>query len=177
MAIAVVFRLAFILEGVPMQRSFLAFAIAAAILLTTVPVIAGQRARGATKPNPARPSAVRVALSPVQQAIYRNTVLADTVRVRLPQGTDLLAAAGGFRRLELFVATVHASNNLFVPFSELKRRIVNDGMTLGQAIQDLRPKSRYWSEARRAEDDAAAVIRTSEAVVLAAERRPFDSPR
>jgi hypothetical protein len=177
MALAVVFRLAFILEGVPMQRSRLAFAIAAAILLTTVPIIAGQRARSVTKPNPARQSTVRVALSPVQQALSRNTVLADTLRVRLPQGTDMLAAAAGFRRLELFVATLHASNNLVIPFVELKRRIVNDGMTLGQAIQDIRPKSRYWSEARRAEDDAASMIRTSEAVVLASERRPLDSPR
>jgi hypothetical protein len=162
-----------------MQRSFLAFAIAAAILLTTVPVIAGQRASGATKASPVRrPQAtVRVVLSPAQQALYRNTVLADTLRVRLPQGTDMLAAAGGFRRLELFVATVHASNNLVVPFFELKRRIVNDGMTLGQAIQDIRPKCRYWSEAQRAEDDAAAMIRTSEAVVLASERRPVDSRR
>ena len=73
-----------------MQRSLLAFAIAAAILLTTVPVI-GQRASGATK--------ARVALSPAQQALSRNSVLADTLRVRLPEGTDLLAAAGGFRRL------------------------------------------------------------------------------
>ena len=155
-----------------MQRSLLAFAIAAAILLTTVPVIAGQRASGATKANPARRPIVRVALSPAQQALYGNNVLADTLRVRLPQGTDMLAAAGGFRRLELFVATVHASNNLDIPFFELKRRIVNDGMTLGQAIQDIRPKSRYWFEARRAEDDAAESIRMSEAIVLAAERRP-----
>jgi hypothetical protein len=160
-----------------MQRSLLAFAIAAAILLTTVPVIAGQRASGPTKTSPARRPSVRVALSPAQQALYRNIVLTDTLRVRLPQGTDLHAAAGGFRRLELFVATVHASNNLDVPFFELKRRIVNDGMTLGQAIQDIRPKSRYWTEARRAEDDAAAMIRTSEAVILASERTPFDSRR
>ena len=160
-----------------MQRSVLAFAIAAAILLTTVPVFAGQRASGATKASPARQPAVRAALSPAQQALYRNAVLTDTLRVRLPEGTDMLAAAGGFRRLELFVATVHASNNLTVPFFELKRRIVNDGMTLGQAIQDIRPKSRYWFEARRAEDDAAAMIRTSEAVVLAAERRPLDPRR
>ena len=159
-----------------MQRSLLAFAIAAAILLTTVPVIAGQRASGATKASPERRPSVRV-LSPAQQALYRNIVLADTLRVRLPQGTDMLAAAGGFRRLELFVATVHASNNLVIPFFELKRRIVNDGMTLGQAIQDMRPKSRYWFEARRAEDDAAAMIRMSEAVVLASEHRPFDSRR
>jgi hypothetical protein len=160
-----------------MQRSLLAFAIAAAILLTTVPVIAGQRASGATKASPERRPSVRVVLSPAQQALYRNIVLADTLRVRLPQGTDMLAAAGGFRRLELFVATVHASNNLVIPFFELKRRIVNDGMTLGQAIQDMRPKSRYWFEARRAEDDAAAMIRMSEAVVLASEHRPFDSRR
>ena len=159
-----------------MQRSLLAFAIAAAILLTTVPVI-GQRAGSATKASPGRPPSSRVALSPAQQALYRNSVLADTLRVRLPEGTDLFAAAGGFRRLELFVATIHASNNLVIPFFELKRRIVNDGMTLGQAIQDIRPKSRYWSEARRAEDDAAAMIRTSEAVVLASERRPIDSRR
>ena len=160
-----------------MQRSLLAFAIAAAILLTTVPVIAGQRASGATKASAVRRPTVRVVLSPAQQALYRNTVLADTLRVRLPQGTDLLAAAGGFRRLELFVAAVHASNNLVVPFIELKRRIVNDGMTLGQAIQDIRPKCRYWSEAQRAEDDAAAMIRTSEAVVLASEHKPVDSRR
>jgi hypothetical protein len=155
-----------------MQRSLLAFAIAAAILLTTVPVIGGQRASGATKASAGRHPSVRIALSPAQQALFRNTVLADTLRVRLPQGTDMFAAAGGFRRLELFVATVHASNNLAIPFFELKRRIVNDGMTLGQAIQDIRPKSRYWSEARRAEDDAAESIRMSEAIVLAAERRP-----
>jgi hypothetical protein len=83
----------------------------------------------------------------------------------LPQGTDLTAAAAGFRRLELFVATVHASTNVDVPFQQLKRRIVNDGMTLGQAIQDMLPKSRYWDEARRAEDEAAAAIRTSESLI------------
>jgi hypothetical protein len=160
-----------------MQRSLLAFAIAAAILLTTVPVIGQRASGGATKASRGRHPSVRVVLSPAQQALYRNSVLADTLRVRLSEGTDLLAAAGGFRRLELFVATVHASNNLVIPFFELKRRIVNDGMTLGQAIQDIRPKSRYWSEARRAEDDAAAMIRTSEAVVLASEHRPIDSRR
>jgi hypothetical protein len=155
-----------------MQRARLAFAVAAAFVMTTMPVGAGQRATGASKPKVARRSTTRVVLSPVQQELQRNTVLSNTVRARLPQGTDLTGAASGFRRLELFVATVHASNNLAVPFSELKRRIVGDGMTLGQAIQDMRPKSRYWSEARRAEDDAASMIRTSEAVVLAAGRQP-----
>ena len=150
-----------------MQRALLAFATAAAIVLTAVPVAAEQRS---ARPKPARRASARVALSPVQQELQRNTILSNTLRPRLAPGADLTALASGFRRLELFVATVHASNNVAVPFAELKRRIVNDGMTLGQAIQDIRPKSRYWSEAQRAEDDAAAMIRTSEAVVLASQK-------
>ena len=147
-----------------MQRSLLAFATAAAMALTTGAVAAGQTV-AQRRPQPVRRTGVRPMLSVVQQDLQRNNVLANTLRGRLPPGTDLTAAAGGFRRLELFVATVHASNNVAVPFAELKRRIVNDGMTLGQAIQDIRPKAQYWSEAHRAEDDAAAMIRTSEAVV------------
>jgi hypothetical protein len=146
-----------------MQRSLLAFA-AAAMVLTTGAVAAAQTAAH-RKPQPVRRTAPRPSLSAVQQELQRNNVLANTLRVRLPPGTDLTMAAGGFRRLELFVATIHASNNVAVPFAELKRRIVNDGMTLGQAIQDIRPRVQYWSEAHRAEDDAAAMIRTSEAVV------------
>src|SRR6476661_7942490 len=143
-----------------MQRSILAFAIAAAILAMGAPVSTGQRASSAVRPTTTKRT-VKPPPSAVQKELQRNLVLADGVRGRLPAGTDLNAAASGFRRLELFVATVHASNNIEIPFAELKRRIVNDGMTLGQAIQDIRPKSRYWQEAQRAEDEAAAAIRTS----------------
>ena len=152
-----------------MQRSLLAFAIATAIVVTAVPVSAGQRATGAASVSGRTP--VRAALSPVQKELQRNSVLADGLRGRL-HGMDPAAAASGFRRLELFVATVHASNSVAIPFFELKRRIVRDGMTLGQAIQDIRPTSQYWIEARRAEDDAAETIRLSDAIVLAAETKP-----
>lgn len=149
-----------------MRRLLLAFAVLAALMLTSVPLFAQQ----STKAAQSKP---RVVQSAVQRDLQRNEILSDAVRVRLPEGTNLNVAAGGFRRLELFVATVNASNNLGIPFYELKRRIVNDGMTLGQAIQDIRPTSRYWSEARRAEEDAAATIRTSESVILAAEKKPL----
>jgi hypothetical protein len=154
-----------------MQRSLLAFAIAAAILAMGANVSTGQRVVSPGRSSTTHRASARPAPTSVQKELQGNPVLADGLRGRLPQGTDLNAAAGGFRRLELFVASVHASNNLDIPFSELKRRIVNDGMTLGQAIQDIRPKSRYWAEARRAEDDAAAAIRTSESVTLAAEKK------
>jgi len=148
-----------------MQRSILAFAIAAATLAMAEPVSTDQHAFSSVRPTPAKRT-LKPAPSVVQKELQRNLVLADNLRSRLPSGTDVYMAAGGFRRLELFVATVHASNNIEIPFAELKRRIVNDGMTLGQAIQDIRPKSRYWQEARRAEDEAAATIRTSESVAL-----------
>ena len=148
-----------------MHRSILALAIAAAILAMAAPAATEQRATGPLSRTAAKRT-IKPAPSVVQKELQRNLVLAGSLRGRLPTGMDLYVAAGGFRRLELFVATVHASTNIELPFSELKRRIVNDGMTLGQAIQDMRPKSRYWDEARRAEDEAAATIRTSEAVAL-----------
>ena len=148
-----------------MQRSTLAFAIAAAILAMAEPVSTGQHVSTSVRPTSAK-RAIKSPPSVVQKELQRNLVLADSLRGRLPSGTDVYMAAGGFRRLELFVATVQASNNIEIPFSELKRRIVNDGMTLGQAIQDIRPKSRYWQEARRAEDEAAVMIRTSESVAM-----------
>ena len=124
-----------------------------------------RHASSSVRPTPAKRT-IKPAPTLVHKELQRNLVLADSLRGRLPSGTDVYMAAGGFRRLELFVATVQASNNIEIPFSELKRRIVNDGMTLGQAIQDIRPKSRYWQEARRAEDEAAVMIRTSESVAM-----------
>src|SRR6185436_11183855 len=78
-------------------------------------------------------------LSPAQQKLQRNTNLAGKLQSRLPAGTDLMAASAGFRNLGQFVAAVNVSNNLGIPFSELKTRMVDRGMSLGQAIQDARP--------------------------------------
>ncbi len=149
-----------------MRRLLLAPAVIAGVILSSVPAAPQRTSTRATQPKP------RVVQSAVQQDLQRHAIVREAVRVRLPQGTNPVAAAGGFRRLELFVATVNASSNLAIPFFELKRRIVNDGMTLGQAIQDIRPASKYWSEARRAEEDAAATIRTSESVSVAVEKKP-----
>lgn len=148
-----------------MRRLLLSFAVLAGVITSVVPVGA-QRSTRTTQPK----SRV-IAQSPVQQELQRNAIVREAVRARLPEATNLNMAASGFRRLELFVATVNASSNLGLSFFELKRRIVNDGMTLGQAIQDIRPASKYWTEARRAEEDAASTIRTSESVTLAAEKK------
>ena len=102
-------------------------------------------------------------LTPTQQKLQRNTNLATKLQSRLPIGTDLMAASAGFRNLGQFVAAVNVSNNLGIPFSELKTRMVTNGMSLGQAIQDVRPRTGDTTTiVRRAETDADAMIRSTE---------------
>lgn len=76
--------------------------------------------------------------SPVQQKLQRNTNLAAKLSGRLPAGTDLMSASAGFRSLGQFVSTVNASHNHNLSFEGLKQRILYDGMSLGQAMKDMR---------------------------------------
>jgi hypothetical protein len=102
-------------------------------------------------------------LSSVQLKLQKNTNLASKLQSRLPAGTSLTLAAAGFRNLGQFVAAVNVSNNLGIPFAELKTRMVDQGMSLGQAIQDARPRTTDTTVVvRRAETDADVLIRTTE---------------
>jgi hypothetical protein len=100
-------------------------------------------------------------LTPVQQKLQTNTALASKLQTRLPAGTDLTTAAAGFKNLGQFVAAVNVSNNLGLSFTDLKFRMVDQNMSLGQAIQDLRPNTNE-TVIRTAETDADALIRSTE---------------
>lgn len=82
-----------------------------------------------------------VPLTDVQQKLKRNTNLASKLQSRLPAGTDLMKAAYGFKNLGQFVAAVNTSYHDGIPFAQLKRKMVREGMSLGQAKQALRPSS------------------------------------
>jgi hypothetical protein len=111
-------------------------------------------------------------LTPVQQKLQRNTNLASKLQSRLPAGTNVSAAASGFRNLGQFVAAVNVSNNLRIPFAQLKNRMVDRGMSLGQAIQDVRPKTGDSpTVARRAETDADVMIRMTEQTTAAKSKK------
>jgi hypothetical protein len=74
-----------------------------------------------------------------------------------------MAASAGFKNLGQFVAAVNVSNNLGLSFTQLKTKIVTDGMSLGQAIQAVRPLTASATiEAQRAEYDARGMIAESE---------------
>jgi hypothetical protein len=74
-----------------------------------------------------------------------------------PQGTDLGAQASGFKNLGQFVAAVHASKNLEVPFDQLRTKIVTGGDSLRDAIHELKPElteSALKNETKKAEEQA-----------------------
>jgi len=115
-----------------------------------------------------------VTLTPVQQKLQKNTNLADKLRARLPANTDLMDAAKGFRNLGQFVAAVNVSNNLGLDFTQLKTRMVDDGMSLGQAIQKEKTTVNADTEVRRAETEADSMIKSSG--TSTATPQPFPTP-
>ncbi len=119
-----------------------------------------------------------VALSPVQQKLQKNTNLADKLEGRLPKGTNLMDAAEGFRNLGQFVAAVNVSNNLGISFTELKSRMVDDGMSLGQAIKAERNDVDDVAViVRRAERDAQIVIDDADEAMARKESKAPKAPK
>lgn len=127
----------------------------------TKPVKTEKLAR-AEKPAKFRTSETTSTLTPVQQKLVKNTNLADKLRLRLPVGTDLMTAAEGFRNLGQFVAAVNVSNNLKIPFNDLKTQMVVEGKSLGQSIQTLKKVASVTVEVQRAEYQARGMILESE---------------
>jgi hypothetical protein len=132
----------------------------------TAPHPPRQRSATARRSAPHHKNAKPPALSRVQVALQGAPDLAAAVTVRLPAGVDLMEVAAGFQNLDQFVAAVNASRTLGIPMRDLRRRMVADRMPLLLALQDLRPRSNYRADARRAEDEAAAMIRPTDAPAL-----------
>lgn len=110
-------------------------------------------------------------LTPVQQKLERNTNLASKLESRLPKGTDLMDAAEGFRNLGQFVAAVNASHNHELDFAKLKTAMVDDGMSLGQAMKEQR-STLDGADAMRVQRDADALVQSTEGSSTPAARRP-----
>ena len=105
------------------------------------------------------------------QVLMQNTQLSSKLSSLLPAGTNLQTAASGFRNLGQFVAAVHVSHNLGIPFDQLKctelatadacpgMTVPSKGSHLGQAIQTLKPtmsSTDSKSAAKLAEKEASA---------------------
>src|SRR5579859_3879240 len=93
--------------------------------------------------------------SSVSTRLSSNTKLASKLQSLLPPGTDLQTAASGFKTLGQFVAAVHVSHNLGIPFDQLKAKMLGPpSMSLGKAIQALKPTANAKAELKKAEHQA-----------------------
>ena len=72
--------------------------------------------------------------------IQSNPKLNTHVQSMLPSGASVTDAAAGFKDQGQFLATLHASQNLNIPFDQLKTHVTGSGsVTLGAAIKQSRP--------------------------------------
>src|SRR5712692_8727413 len=72
--------------------------------------------------------------------LARNPALSNRLQPLLPPGTNVQTAAQGFKNTGQFVAALHVSRNLNIPFDQLKAKMTGPNReSLGHAIHDLRP--------------------------------------
>ncbi len=97
------------------------------------------------------------------ELLTQNTKLASKLQALLPAGTDLQTAASGFKNLGQFVAAVHVSHNLGIPFDQLKAKMQGPpAESLGKAIQQLKPAANAKAETKKATKQAKTDINDSQ---------------
>jgi hypothetical protein len=126
----------------------------------------------ATASTPTTTDAATTAPNPIAEKL-QNKPLGSRIEGMLPTGMTLDTASAGFRNQGQFVAAVHVSQNLGIPFADLKATMLGtqvggstisettSPMSLGQAIQRLKPFANATTEATRAETQATRDLQTS----------------
>lgn len=93
-----------------------------------------------------------------EERIENNPQLKARVQSLLPAGMGLKTAAMGFRNQGEFIAALHVSKNLDIPFDQLKAKVTGEHpMSLGKAIHELRPnltEKQVKAEEEKAEKQA-----------------------
>ena len=92
-----------------------------------------------------------------EQLLTQNTNLSSKLQALLPPGANVHDAAKGFKNLGQFVAAVHVSHNLDIPFHDLKSKMLSRE-SLGNAIHDLKPDVNAKEEAKKAHKQAKQTL-------------------
>ena len=74
-----------------------------------------------------------------ESRLASNSKLSSRLQSLLPPNTALQTAALGFKSQGQFIAALHVSHNLNIPFDQLKTEMITKHDSLGAAIRDLRP--------------------------------------
>jgi hypothetical protein len=76
----------------------------------------------------------------ISTRLASNPALSARVQPLLPAGFTAATASAGFRNQGQFIAALHVSRNLGIPFDQLKAELTEKHPdSLGQAVHDLRP--------------------------------------
>jgi len=102
--------------------------------------------------------------APFVSRMQRNPQLTSRLTPLLPSGMSLENAAQGFRNQGQFIAALHVSKNLDIPFDKLKTEMTGTNRrSLGQAIETLKPNADANKEAKTAESEAKADVKAANA--------------
>ena len=92
-----------------------------------------------------------------------NPALSAKLSALLPPGTNLATASAGFKNLGQFVAAVHVSKNLGIPFDQLKATMTGPPpVSLGKAITTLAPTANAKMALKTAEKQAKADLHSTD---------------
>lgn len=132
---------------------------------------ASKSAKGETVPAATGTTTSSTTLNPIAAKLQGKPLGSRIEQMLVPSSMTLDAASAGFRNQGQFIAAVHVSQNLGVPFADLKATMLGipvpgatvtptSPMSLGQAIQRLKPFSNPTTEATRAETQASTDLQT-----------------
>ena len=111
------------------------------------------------KARPARARAARPAAeSEVAGLPASDPQVQQRLKPVLNMGTNMDKAAEGFRDAEQFAAVAYAARNTKIPFVVLKHRVLNEDMSLAEAIAKSNADADAAAEARRARAEARANV-------------------
>ncbi|HYL93339.1 MAG TPA: hypothetical protein VEW69_09305 [Alphaproteobacteria bacterium] len=90
-----------------------------------------------------------------QELLNQNSKLTSRLQKLLPSTMTPQQACSGFRNLGQCVAAIHVSHNLGIPFADLQTKMTGpNSVSLGKAIQELKPDVKANDERKKAEKEA-----------------------
>ena len=120
---------------------------------------------GAAQPSPATQPSMQ-STDPTTQSdpaataqSSASTAQSTRLAAIVPAGMSAQEACTGFRSVEECAATLHVSQNLSIPFPDLKSKVTG-GAKLGAAIHQLKPDANVKAELRKAEEQARSDTRS-----------------
>jgi hypothetical protein len=84
--------------------------------------------------------------------------LQQRLKPLLNKGANMDVAAQEFRDGEQFAMVAHAARNTEIPFMVLKHRVLDEGKSLTEAIQESKPELDAADQAERARAEAKADV-------------------